>query len=81
MIFIWRLILVLSVFSENDIISDFMVMVNSVLILSGVISINLHLFLADVLIPNQSCVLSVESYHGQISFGPDYYLFSYKVLI
>ena len=40
---IWRFIVVCSVFSENDIISDFIVVVNSMSIFADVIFINLRL--------------------------------------
>ena len=43
--FIWHFIFVCSVVSEHDFISNFIVIVNSMFILSGVISIGLRLFL------------------------------------
>ena len=76
----WCFIFVCIIINNDDFISDFIVVVNAIIIFADIVFINFSA-LADVLISNPPYVLSVESYHGQIIIGTDYKLLTYLLLI
>ena len=73
-------IFVYRVFSENDVIYYFIVLVKSMSIFYRCYLYELASAFADVLITNPPYVLSGESHHGQVSIGPDYKIFAYWLL-